>query len=229
MSKSKAGLADLKRLRASAQAAHEAAQKTGQSHSIARSGQHTINKAKPVTAEEARLFARATQLVEPLKSKRARVMHMPADKPMDADTLAQKRHRATGTQAPESQTQVSDGYTPISDTKEDIAWHAPGIGPDTLRKLRQAWWPIGSQIDLHGQTRDEARQALINFIEISQQHGTRCVRIIHGQGFGSTTGEGLLRSLVAQWLTQMNAISAFSTAPKAHGGRGALLALIRTS
>lgn len=229
MSRNKAGLADLKRLRASAQAAHEAALKAGQSQSITRSGQHTTKQAEPISAEEARLFARATQMVEPLKSTPARVMHSPADKQTDDERLKQKRHRATGTKAPESQNQVSDDYTPISDTKEDIAWHAAGIGSDTLRKLRQAWWPIGSQIDLHGQTRDEARQALINFIEISQQHGTRCVRIIHGQGFGSATGEGVLRSFVAQWLTQMDAISAFATAPNAHGGRGALLALIRAS
>ena len=34
---------------------------------------------------------------------------------------------------------------------------------------------------------------------------------------------------VAQWLTQIDAITAFATAPKAQGGRGALLALVRLS
>lgn len=237
MSRNKSGFADLKRLRASAQADQESAR----AKAAAQAKLNRPQRAKPLSEDEVKLFARATQLVQPLKSYRTRVMHAPASQQIDAGQLEQKRNRATGVGsagqinsnskpfASGLTTQISDGYTPIEDTTEDIAWHAPGIGPDTLRKLRQAWWPVGSQIDLHGLTIDQARQAVIDFIDISRQHGTRCVRIIHGQGYGSPTGEGVLRSQVAQWLTQLHVIAAFATAPKAHGGRGALLALVRLS
>lgn len=241
MSSSKPGLADLKRLRASA----EAAQKAELASARAQAQRTAAQKpSEPLTAEAVALFARATQLVQPLQTRTGRVLHKPNSKVSDADQLAQKRNRAIGVStapafyhsAPQpkagatgASAQISDAYTPISDTNEDIAWHAAGIGPDTLRKLKQAWWPVGSQIDLHGLTRDEARQALMNFIETSQHHATRCVRIIHGQGYGSPSGQAVLRSQVAQWLTQIDAITAFATAPKAQGGRGALLALVRLS
>lgn len=241
MSSSKPGLADLKRLRASAEAAQKAEQARARAHKQLAA---TQKPSEPLTAEAVALFARATQLVQPLQSTTGRVLHQRNSKLSDAEQLAQKRNRAIGLQHPPTtdhktphpqpesvskSTQISDAYTPISDTNEDIAWHAPGIGPDTLRKLKQGWWPVGSQIDLHGLTREQARQTLLNFIEISQQHATRCVRIIHGQGYGSPSGQAVLRSQVAQWLTQIDAITAFATAPKAQGGRGALLALVRLS
>lgn len=223
MSKNKPGLSDLKRLRAIAQVAREAEQ----AKELARSKLATSKKTEPIGEDDLRLFARATQLVEPLKSARLRVAHPPLSSRPDIDRLTQKRARATGETIKVNTPQVSDGYTPIADTDQDITWSAQGVGPDTLRKLKRAWWPIGSQIDLHGLTRDQARQALLDFIEASRLHATRCALIIHGQGFGSQNSEGVLRSQVAQWLTQLDSIAAFATAPPTHGGRGALLVLIR--
>lgn len=230
MKVSKAGLADLKRLRVLAEAARREKEARQPPQAPAAMLE---KKAPPLSKEAVRLFARATQLVEPLRAG-GRVLHARTQQSSDADLLAQKRSRAAGLNehavagiAKQLNRPISDSFTPISDTGEDMAWHAQGIGPDTLRKLKQAWWPVGAQLDLHGQTREQAREALLTFIAASQQHGTRCVRIIHGQGFGSQSGEAVLRSQVAQWLTQIEAVSAFATAPKAHGGRGALLALIR--
>lgn len=241
MSISKLGLADLKRLCESAEAAQKAEQARVRAEAKLAATQKSVER---LNAEAVALFARATRLVQPLQSKTGRVLHRRDHTAFDAEPFAQKRSRAMGEPRPpttnhaplhpsavmpSTNTQISDAYTPICDTNEDIAWHAPGIGPDTLRKLKQAWWPVGSQVDLHGLTREQARQTLLNFIETSQLHATRCVRIIHGQGYGSPSGQAVLRAQVVQWLTQIDNITAFASAPKTQGGRGALLALVRLS
>ena len=105
---------------------------------------------------------------------------------------------------------------------------APGIGPAVLRQLRRAFWPVGARLDLHGLNSDQARARVLAFIENSQNHRTRCVCIIHGVGYGSANGQAVLPVRVRQWLKQLSAVSAFAQAPQAHGGAGALLALIRS-
>ncbi|EJC60989.1 hypothetical protein QWA_17250 [Alcaligenes faecalis subsp. faecalis NCIB 8687] len=35
------------------------------------------------------------------------------------------------------------------------------------------------------------------------EHGLRCVRIVHGTGYGSRNGEPVLRHAVRRWLTQL--------------------------
>jgi len=240
---SKAGLADLKQLHEKAQAARKDSEARAQA---AYASENALRQNPDALSKEARLlFAHATQAVQPIQAK-GRVLHsqtenlglraaMTHTRQTDvAQLLEQKRRRATGQSddqhnltARRLQTGISDVYTPINDTEADVAWASPGIGPDTLRKLKQAFWPVGAQLDLHGMNSDQARPALLTFVQSSQQHGTRCIRVIHGQGFGSVNGQSVLKSLVIQWLTQIPGVTCFATAPQAHGGRGALLALIR--
>ena len=233
---SKAGLADLKQLHEKAQAARKELEARAQAARA--SANASAQQQTQVLSEDARkLFARATQAVQPIQAK-GRVLHALSENP-DARSAAlsarqsdktrlleQKRMRAMGhcpnqhnAFAGKPQTGISDIYTPIKDTDTDIAWASPGIGPDTLRKLKQAFWPVGAQLDLHGMNSDQARPALLDFIDSSQQHSTRCVRIIHGQGYGSLNGHAVLKNLVSQWLTQIPGVSCFVTAPQAQGGR----------
>ena len=224
MRNSKAGLADLKRLHQKALEEQRARQAQDQAKLLARQQSIQLGLASVTSAEEVKLFARATQAVTRLKSDK-RVTHRPSDTQQD-ELMAQRRLRALG-QSETAPAALSDTFSPFAETEGDLAWLAPGIGPEVLRQLRRAFWPVGAHLDLHGLNSDEARLALNNFIEASQTHGTRCVRIVHGKGYGSADGQPVLKARVAQWLTQLSAISAFASAPTAHGGRGALLVLIR--
>lgn len=229
MRNSKAGLADLKRLHQRALEEQRARQDQEQARLKAQqlSRNAPAGYARPpsvVTADEVKLFTRATQAVTPLKSV-ARVIRRPSET-QASDLMTQRRLRALGQAAPTAPA-LSDAYSPFSDNEAEFAWLAPGMGPEVLRQLRRAYWPVGAHLDLHGLNSDEARLALISFIDASQTHGTRCVRIVHGKGYGSADGQSVLKARVAQWLTQLGAISAFASAPTAHGGRGALLVLLR--
>jgi DNA-nicking Smr family endonuclease len=116
--------------------------------------------------------------------------------------------------------------TTLLDTDEGLAYCRPGIGADVLGRLRRGQWAIQRQIDLHGLTRDEAREALAAFIRQAARDGVRCVRVVHGKGNGSPGREGVLKAKVRTWLVQKSEVIAFVQARAADGGLGALVVLL---
>jgi len=225
MRSSKKGLADLKQVYKEIQAEKQ------KQAAIEPSVVGPDKKAQQTS--DLKMFARVTQSVTPLNVE-ARKLHKPAQQ--QSDLLVNRRKRAIGESAKTS-TQVkpsiaiSDGaiaiMSRIDATEDSVAFAAPGVGPDISRKLKQAYWPVGAELDLHGLNAEQARTSVANFIEHSRDFGTRCVRIVHGKGYGSKQGQPVLRQLVTHWLTQINAVQAFTAAPASHGGAGALLVLIR--
>lgn len=115
------------------------------------------------------------------------------------------------------------------DEDPSMSYARDGVGPDVVRKLRKRHWPIQDELDLHRLTRDGARDALTDFLHRANRRGVRCVRIIHGIGYGSPKGEPVLRSIVHSWLVQKNEVVAFCAAGRADGGHGALIALLRAA
>lgn len=117
----------------------------------------------------------------------------------------------------------------LLDTDEALSYARTGIGTDTLRKLRRGHWVIQEQLDLHGMRRDQAREALGEFLRSAVKRGIRCVRVIHGKGLGSVNKEPVLKSKVRSWLVQKEEVIAFCQARAADGGAGALVVLLRAS
>lgn len=115
----------------------------------------------------------------------------------------------------------------LLDDDPSMSYSRDGVGPDVVKKLRKRHWPIQDELDLHGLTRDGARDALTDFLHRANRRGVRCVRIIHGIGYGSPKGEPVLRSIVHSWLVQKNEVIAFCAASRSDGGHGALIALLR--
>jgi len=224
MRSNKAGLADLKRLHQTALEEQRVRQQRELAELRARQQSQLVRSTTETSPEELKHFARATQAVTPIKAA-ARVLHHPSEATR-SEVMHQRRQRAVG-QERSAAPALSDTFTPFQDGDNDLAWLAPGMGPEVLRQLRRAFWPVGAHLDLHGMNSDQARAALAQFIDLSLSHRTRCVRIVHGKGYGSIQGQSVLKARVAQWLTQLGTISAFASAPAAHGGRGALLVLLR--
>lgn len=115
--------------------------------------------------------------------------------------------------------------------EEDPAlnYAAPGVGPDVVRKMRKGHWPIQDDLDLHGLRRDEARDGLGAFLRNAALRNLRCVRVIHGKGFGSKSQEPVLKSMVHSWLVQKDEVIAFCAARPSDGGDGALIVLLRAA
>ncbi|MBY4895558.1 Smr/MutS family protein [Cupriavidus sp. AU9028] len=115
----------------------------------------------------------------------------------------------------------------LLETDDTLSFRRPGIGPDVLRKLRRGEWVPQDRIDLHGLRRDEAREALAEFLRRCVRRGVRCVRVIHGKGNGSPDKQPVLKGKVRSWLVQKEEVLAFVEARNAEGGSGALMVLLR--
>ncbi|MBS1227351.1 MAG: Smr protein/MutS2 [Proteobacteria bacterium] len=104
-----------------------------------------------------------------------------------------------------------------------------GLPRTVLRDLRRGRWAIQRHIDLHGLNRHEAHDEVTLFLAEALAAGKRCVRIVHGRGYGSPGREGILRQLVKGWLARRRDVLAFCHAPSCDGGQGALWVLLKAS
>ena len=108
----------------------------------------------------------------------------------------------------------------------DGHYRRAGVGMDVMKRLLRGDWRIESACDLHDLRVDEARSVLAGHIQQGLQQGQRCIRVIHGQGFGSKGGAPVLKAKVQSWLVQIDAVKAFTEARPEQGGAGALVVLI---
>ncbi len=144
-----------------------------------------------------------------------------------ADVLEQRRQAAAGASTP-ALSQVSDLFSPGLSALDDSQHIRTGHGPDVLKKLKRGQWPIGASLDLHGATLDDARARLEQFLRSCLDHEIKCVRIVHGKGYGSRNGAPVLKETVRRWLTQMECVVAYTECNEQDGGAGAIQALLKT-
>ena len=214
---SKAGLADLKRLQKEIAARARAGQ--------ARQAEACASGRAGAGDDDMRSFRQAMRAVTPLKSP-ARVLHAPP--PAREEAVASRRAGAAGETPARADAGVSDGQDVAHLLSENgTAFVRKDAAPDTARKLRRGHWRAGAELDLHGLRVEQARHAVLSFLDECMDHGIRCVRIVHGKGYGSEGMTPVLRDRTRAWLVQKPEVLAFSEAPGREGGSGALLVLLR--
>lgn len=113
------------------------------------------------------------------------------------------------------------------ETGEELLFSRIGLQHKTLRRLRRGELAQQAELDLHGLTRLEARQAISAFLQHCRERDYRCVRIIHGKGRGSHQQRAILKQYVDHWLRQVDSVLAYCSARPAHGGTGAIYVLLK--
>lgn len=113
------------------------------------------------------------------------------------------------------------------ETGDELLFCRPGIQHRTFQKLRRGEFAIEKELDLHGYTVSDARQALAEFLVTARHRGIRCVRIIHGKGHGSHNRIPILKSHVNHWLRQRDEVLAFCSATRQDGGTGAVYVILK--
>ena len=101
-----------------------------------------------------------------------------------------------------------------------------------LPGLRIGLYSIQEQIDLHGLSREEAHQAVEEFIERASRFRSCCVKIIHGRGINSPNDKAVLKESLQRWLSTRRMsrhVVAYASAPIKDGGVGALYVLLKKS
>ena len=165
-------------------------------------------------------FRRAVADAQPLRHKKL-ASEKKRVQPVPRQRLADERAALTESLGPAS---LDDAL----DSGEELTYLREGYPRDTLRKLRRGHWVLQAELDLHGMNRHEAKDAVAEFLGHSVKRNRRCIRIVHGKGLGSARREPVLKGLLRKWLQQRDEVLAFSQAPAAQGGSGAVLVLLRS-
>ena len=108
-----------------------------------------------------------------------------------------------------------------------LSFSREGVRRREIERLRRGRFRIEADLDLHGRIVSDAVAALDHFLEDSRRRGRRCVRIVHGKGFGSRSGLPVMKAHVDRWLRARPDVLAFCSATPPDGGTGALYVLLR--
>jgi DNA-nicking Smr family endonuclease len=181
-------------------------------------------RASALNEEDITLFRRAVRDVQPIKhTDRATLAQVAYASPAN---LRERRAYATGNES-RALAQLSDHYSPAAACQDDTSYVQQGYGPDLVKGLKRGKWNTNASLDLHGYTLDQARDHLDSFLQSCLIHRVRCVRIVHGKGYGSRNGQAILKQTVRRWLTQMRDVLAYTECSEQDGGAGALRVLLR--
>ena len=168
-------------------------------------------------------FRQALLGVEPLPRSRRAVLRRARPAPYPRQT--QLDERAALAESLSGPVSVDDAL----DSGEELSFIRNGYSRDVLRKLRRGHWVVEDHLDLHGMNRLEAAVSVNDFLRRCMARRLRCVRIVHGKGLGSHNREPVLKGMLRKWLPLREDVMAFSQAPSAHGGSGAVLLLLRSA
>ena len=168
--------------------------------------------------EAAQLFRDAVRGVKPLTGG-GEAVRRPKPRPRARFTRADRAAVLRESLAP----QPAD---PALTGGEELVYQRPGVQPSVMRRLRRGEYRIEREIDLHGLTVAEAKQALQHFLIEALADRVRCVRIVHGKGLRSGHRGPVLKSAVSGVLRRTGAVLAYVSARPADGGTGAVYVLL---
>ena len=126
------------------------------------------------------------------------------------------------------QDMLSDHFDDSLETGEELSFLRAGQQKRILKKMRRGQYAMEAELDLHGYRSEEARPALVEFLDRSRSNGRRCVRIVHGRALHRESGP-VLKPLVNSWLRQRGDVLAFCSAPPSDGGAGAVYVLLKSA
>jgi DNA-nicking Smr family endonuclease len=181
--------------------------------------------ARPKDKDDEQLFKDAMKDVVPLSDRGGRVRSRrrpTTGSGLDDDTEALGQLR-----------DIVRGRAPLdfNDSDEFIEWRHPDCAPRELEKLKTGELAVQAHLDLHGKTREEARDAVEIFLRESLARGNRCVLIVSGRGLHTPGRKPVLKTWLAKWLTEgrlARVVLAYASARPHDGGVGSIYVLLRS-
>ena len=170
--------------------------------------------------DERDLFRKAVGKIRPVKQDKIHPKPK-RRKPVPDQTLRDQREVM--------ESLLSDSFEPAEDieTGDETLFVRPGLQHTVIRKLRRGQYAIEAELDLHGATSVQAREAVDAFLKNARDRDKRVVRIIHGKGKSSEGKMPVLKGKVNSWLRQKDEVLAFCSARPNDGGTGAVYVLLK--
>ena len=109
-----------------------------------------------------------------------------------------------------------------------LQWKESGVQEGVWKKLRLGKYSMDATLDLHLFPVKEARQELHRFLLECQSNGIRTVLIRHGRGEQGPQ-KATIKSYTSQWLQEHDAVLAYHSALRQHGGTAAVYTMLRKS
>ena len=177
-----------------------------------------------MTDEDIKLFRSLVGEVAPLKAPPPAVTDAPAEV-----TPGMLRRRMSAEAADELRDFLDD-VAMIAQVEpwDELSWKRDGVQHGVFKNLRLGKYDLESRLDLHRMSVETARRAVLEFIADCIAANIRCVLVTHGKG-DQRERPALLKSCVNHWLRQIDAVLAFHSAQRHHGGYGATYVLLRKS
>ena len=169
---------------------------------------------------ERNIFRKMVGKIRPVKQDKIHP-HRQRRKPIPEQTLRDQREVLDSL--------LSDEYEPADiETGDELLYTRPGLQHSVVRKLRRGQYAIEAELDLHGATVAQAREAVNTFLANARAQDKHVVRIIHGKGKSSEGKLPVLKGKVNSWLRQKSEVLAFCSARPNDGGTGAVYVLIKS-
>lgn len=184
-----------------------------------------------VSAADKVLFNQAVRDVTPLKNSQRYLLseRKKTQAHLDSEQFKRRQQESLDHIALSGLYRISDLYSNAHDEQPQRDHLNALCGTDVLRNLKKGRWAIASSIDLHGSTLDQARLRLDYFLQHSLVEQYKCVRIVHGKGYGSKDSGPILPIAVRRWLSQLDFVLAYTDCSSHEGGDGAVKVLLRTN
>jgi DNA-nicking Smr family endonuclease len=201
------------------------------------------SRKRPLTAEEAELWAFAMREAKALRRERDKHEAGLLRRPSPDVSAAPAAKAALSPQGPSDKMGAPVAPAKSSERSSTSAKSPPPLArynERERRKLARDTELIDARLDLHGMRQREAHGALKRFLLACHSRGDRHVLVITGKGApGSSTisaghyavnERGVLRRLVPQWLAESDLrglVVSYTAASVRHGGDGALYVRLR--
>ena len=166
------------------------------------------------------LFHAEMSDIEPLTSQQNVTMKTTPPQPLAKFNLKPSSHFVSSHYSEEYETETLS-------SEEFLSFQRSGIQHRLFHQLRQGQIKVEAELDLHGMIISQAHQQLAEFIYECRKDKLRCIRIIHGKGWGSKNNKPILKTKLNTWLQQEDNVLAFCSTPIKDGGTGAVYVLLR--
>ena len=174
--------------------------------------------------DDLELFRKQMQGVQKIDNSNIAKIDKNLKKKPDAQILA-KRAAAEGGQQIEG-AELSDTQAVLNPvgSQETLSYRIATLQHRVFEDLKAGNLRWFEAVDLHGCTVEEARQAVLQIIQIAKDENQNVLKIVHGKG-----PDAILKTYVNGWLRQHRDVLAFVSAPEKQGGTGAVLVLLKRS
>ncbi|MFP8965410.1 Smr/MutS family protein [Pokkaliibacter sp. CJK22405] len=159
--------------------------------------------------------------------RRLNVTRRVATKPVRQSSAGYRRIAASE-ETVQTPSDLTDAHMELVGSETPLLFCANGVQINLFRKLRQGRIPWEAGLDLHGMSIEDAREELHRFIQEALHSGMKSVIVVHGKAVSELGKYPLLKSHTNDWLRQIPAVLAFSSAQPKDGGHGAVYVLLKS-